>query len=45
MIDTLDLLQLAIFGFATGLGTTFGAKLASVLFEKLNKVEIKVDKK
>jgi hypothetical protein len=33
----LSLLQLAIFGFFTGLGTTFGAKLAELLFEKLKK--------
>lgn len=34
---TLDLVQLAVFGFATGLGTTFGAKLASVLFDKFER--------
>jgi hypothetical protein len=36
---TLDfsLLQLAMFGFFTGLGTTFGAKLAEMAFERLKR--------
>jgi hypothetical protein len=37
LTDTLDLVQLAIFGFATGLGTTFGAKIASLLFERFER--------
>jgi hypothetical protein len=31
----LDFLQLAVFGFFTGLGTTFGAEIARVAVEKL----------
>jgi len=36
-----SLLQLAAFGFFTGLGTTFGAKMAELLFERLKKKVIK----
>jgi hypothetical protein len=31
----LDFIQLAIFGFFTGLGTTFGAELAKAAMEKI----------
>lgn len=32
----LDYFMLALLGFFTGLGTTFGAELARALFSKLN---------
>lgn len=35
MTVDLSILQLAMFGFFTGLGTTFGAKLAELAFERL----------
>jgi hypothetical protein len=31
-----DLVQLGVLGFATGLGTTFGAELAKTLFNKVS---------
>jgi hypothetical protein len=31
-----DLVQLGVLGFATGLGTTFGAELAKTLFNKFS---------
>ena len=41
MTDTLDLIPLIVFGFATGLGTTFGAKIASLLFERVIEKRVK----
>lgn len=43
----LSILQLAAFGFFTGLGTTFGARLADLLFEKIKKktTNVKVNAK
>jgi hypothetical protein len=32
-----DVIQLAVFGFFTGLGTTFGTETAKTLFEYLRK--------
>lgn len=45
MTDTLDLIQLAVFGFFNGLGLTLGTKLASLLFEKAVEKRIKAKEK
>lgn len=45
MTDSLDLIQLAIFGFFNGLGLTLGTKLASLLFDKVVENRTKGSKK
>jgi hypothetical protein len=37
MPDEVELIQLAVFGFTTGLGTTFGTELAKELIQMLKK--------
>jgi len=42
MINT-DLLQLAVFGFATGLGTTFGTEIAKEAMQHIKKIKNQVE--
>ena len=37
MLDQTELIQLAVFGFTTRLGTTFGTELAKELIQMLKK--------
>ena len=37
-VSSIDFVQLAIFGFCTGLGTTFGTEIAKYLIGKLRVV-------
>jgi hypothetical protein len=36
-MDNVDLVQLIVFGFSTGLGTTFGTELAKELVRQIKK--------
>ena len=38
-----DLLQLAVFGFATGLGTTFGTEIAKEAMQHIKKIKKQVE--
>jgi hypothetical protein len=42
MINT-DLLQLAVLGFATGLGTTFGTEIAKETMQHIKKLKKEVE--
>ena len=44
-MDNIQLMQLAVFGFCTGLGATFGAKLAKATLAQLKKRLEKVNER